>query len=76
MRDIMREMEIEAARRLPRQPGFPPGSGWFWQEWALAGVVALIMGIVVGVIWAHNSADQCLVEDRQTLACLLATMIN
>jgi hypothetical protein len=48
MPDLIREMQKHAARLLPSQPGVGV-SGWFWQEWALAGSAAVV---VIGIILA------------------------
>jgi hypothetical protein len=49
MRDPVNEMQKQAARLLPPQPGviIP---GWFWQEWMLAGGGAAV--VVIGIILA------------------------
>ena len=49
-RNIIREMQREAARHLPPPPGFII-PGWFGAEWAIVGVVVVIAVIVACVFF-------------------------
>lgn len=50
MPGLIRELEREAARRLPRPPGILV-PGWFWQEWVLVAIVIATSIGITFVVW-------------------------
>jgi hypothetical protein len=46
MRNPIDEMQTQATRLLPPQPGIII-PGWFWQEWALVGAAAVVVICII-----------------------------